>query len=170
LHWRSWAFGWRQGLPLAFLLLPAAAWLFLRTGALGRWAVGAGFAFSLYATATKSFELRERDARPGWLEIRRAAAGYLDRVALESRTLGIEPQPISAFTSAPLDWLACWSPPELAELLVQQRGVDRIVLDPSEFNCPSVARLRPRLKLERLFRGTEVIGVFRILDRGKTAR
>ncbi|HEX5097943.1 MAG TPA: hypothetical protein VFV94_00515, partial [Polyangiaceae bacterium] len=78
----------------------------------------------------------------------RVAGAYLERVALRERSLGIEPQPIGAYTDAPLDWLACWSPPEVAPLLVEKRHVTRVVATVQALRCPSLARIRDRLVLE----------------------
>jgi hypothetical protein len=169
LHWHAWSFGWRQGLPLVFLLLPAAAWLLLSAGGVvGRWLVIIGFAFGIPTVAAKSLVLPERDPTLSSLAVRAATAAYLQEVALDSRTLGIQPQPLSAFTDAPLDWLACWSDPRLAEMLVAERGAERIVLSRRQLKCESVATLRPRLQLERRFPGPrpgDELCVYRIQPR-----
>ncbi len=159
---RPWAFSWRQGLPLIFVLLPVALWLFFRAKAVGRLIVMTAFVLSMSSSLTKTLSVQERVSRQGWLDVRAQAGAYLQRVAMNSRTLALHSQTLSAFTDAPLYWLACWSPPELPEMLVRERGIERIVLAPRDLSCPSVASLRPRLELERSFSNAAELRVFRI--------
>ncbi|HEV8550456.1 MAG TPA: hypothetical protein VGQ57_15535 [Polyangiaceae bacterium] len=174
-RWSEWAFGWRQGLPLFFVLVPAC--LVLVTSA-RRWrgvrprdvlarcglavVVAAAVMHALLTLGRKTVELGFDPAIAIELEGVRGAAAYLTQHAAHERTLGIEPQPLAAFTDAPLDWLACWSPPELAERLVTGRHATRAVLRPGELACPSLARIRPWLALEYRVETPLPVGVFRI--------
>jgi hypothetical protein len=180
LHWRAWAFGWRQGLPLLLALWPVLlllltrgaprrggadgverAWWRGRRVSLGlKLVTGAALAHSLVTLGAKSWHLADADPIEADLDAARAAARYLERVAPSARTLGIEPQPVAAFTTAPLDWLACWSPPELAETLVRERHATRALLRAGELRCRSFDRIRPRLSLEAVIGHS--YGVFRV--------
>jgi hypothetical protein len=167
LHWRAWAFGWRQGLPLLLALWPVLLLLLTRwaprravgpgTGAWWRgWraslaltlVTGAALANSLVMNGARSSRLADSDPKEADLDVPRTAARYLERVAPSERTLGIEPQAVAAFTTAPLDWLACWSPPELAETLVRERHATRVLLRAGELRCRCFDRIRARLSLE----------------------
>jgi hypothetical protein len=173
LHWNTWAFGWRQGLPLFFVLAPLLLLLLAGFFARGARLVGRGFAvaaavtlaFSCFSLGQKTLALRESDTSEEMLAARRAIADYLQRFALRERTLGIEPQPIAAFTDAPLDWLACWSVPELAERLVEERHVTRVVLRQPELDCPSLALIRSRFVLQSVVGSDIKFGVFSVKPR-----
>ena len=177
-HWYEWAFGWRQGLPLVLLLVPALAVLlaaFRAPGATGpaerltRKAVSALAAsllvVSLVTLGTKAVRGSDAPLLTAGLEGSREAAEVLQHVALHERTLGIEPQPVAAFTDAPLDWLACWSEPVVAEVLVRERHVTRALLRPGELSCRSLARIRGQLRLEAVVGHRHEFGLFTIVNR-----
>jgi len=157
-HWNEWGFGWRQSLPLFFAVAPLivvllAAPVLARSGPL--WAPlalsGLALVALLQAFVTlgrASLELGDDPLHEARVDGARVAGAYLTRVARSERSLGIEPQPIGAYTDAPLDWLACWSPPEVAPLLVEKRHVTRVVATARALRCPSLARVRERLVLE----------------------
>jgi hypothetical protein len=170
-HWNAWGFGWRQSLPLFFALAPLlvfllAAPVLARAGpARARVAArerrralwlpsaltGLASLALLQAFVTlglTSLHLGDDPLHEARVDGARVAGAYLQRRALHERTLGIEPQPIGAYTDAPLDWLACWSPPEVAPLLLEKRHVTRVVVTARGLRCPSLARIRERLVLE----------------------
>lgn len=171
-HWNEWGFGWRQSLPLYFALVPLLL-LLLATPVLGR-ARGAraraaagerhgaarwlpvlvsgltllALLEALVTLGRTSLHLGDDPTHEARVDGARVAGAYLERVARNERSLGIEPQPIGAYTDAPLDWLACWSPPEMAPLLIEKRHVTRVVVYARALGCPSLARIRERLVLE----------------------
>jgi len=171
-HWNEWGFGWRQSLPLFFALAPLlvlllAAPVLLRAGfvrnraksvgtrGLVRWLPvalsGAALVALLQAFVVlgrASLHLGDDPLHEARVDGARVAGAYLERVARNERSLGIEPQPIAAYTDAPLDWLACWSPPEVAPLLIEKRHVTRVVASARALRCPSLALVRERLVLE----------------------
>lgn len=151
MRWRDWSFSWRQGLPLLFLVFPAALWLWSRSHWLPRALVAVALAVSLVVGGQKTNELLELRLSPGLLQGYADVAEYLDRVAPTHGTLGMEHQPLAVFTDAPLYWLACWSPAELASTLLARLPIDRIVLRPGELGCPSLNGIRSRLQQERVF-------------------
>lgn len=169
-HWNEWAFGWRQGLPLFLSLAPVsllllAGFRWRKFPRLGR-ALAAASALALVVAAVsiakRTLGMSQSDVSRELLASREAAADYLQRFALHERTLAIEPQPLAVFTDAPLDWLACWSVPELAERLVAERHVTRVVLRPEELRCRSLVKIRERLQLEAIVGDAVEFGVFRV--------
>jgi hypothetical protein len=177
LHWNEWAFGWRQGLPLVLVLVPVLAALLAvfhrrraERAALGRTRravsalVGVLLAISLVTLGAKTLRGSDEPLLAAGLEGPREAAQFLERVARTGRTLGIEPQPVAAFTQAPLDWLACWSEPAVAEVLVRERHVTRALLRPSDLSCRSLERIRARLRLEAVLGHRHEFGLFAIVN------
>jgi hypothetical protein len=112
--------------------------------------------------ARRAISMPNSEVSPAWLEARRQVGRYLDQVAYGSGTLGIEPQPVAAFSDAPLHWLACWSPPALADELVRALPIDRVILAPDEARCPALAKVRDRLVIERTFGTRYPMSVFRL--------
>ena len=151
LHWRTWSFAWRHGLPFVFLILPGAVWWWSRAGVVPRLLVSAALALSLLMVGQKTFELVHAPVHTRMLQGYRDVAMYLDGVGPTHGTLGIEHQALAVYSAAPLYWLACWSPPELAQTLVRELPIERIVLRPGELRCPSLSLIRDRLSPERAF-------------------
>jgi len=83
--------------------------------------------------------------------------------------LGMEHQWLAVFTAQPLYWLACWSPPAFAQVLIRDLPIDRIVLRPGELNCPSLDRIRAQLRAERSFTAHYPLMLYRI-ERYSTSR
>ena len=151
LRWRDWAFPWRQGLPLVFLIIPCAVWLWSRTHWLPRMLAALALALSLLVCGRKTDELLAARPSPRMFQGYAEVASYLDRVGPTHGTLGMEHQSLAVFTEAPLYWLACWSPPELAKALLAELPIERIVLRPGELGCSSLNGIRSRLRPERAF-------------------
>ncbi len=149
LRWRDWAFAWRQGLPLVFLIIPSAVWLWSRRAWLARALVALTLVVSLVICGQKTQELLAARPSPRMFQGYADVAAYLDSVGPTHGTLGMEHQSLAVFTDAPLYWLACWSPPELASTLLRELPIERIVLRPGELGCSSLSGIRSRLRLER---------------------
>ena len=162
LRWRDWAFPWRQGLPLLFLILPIAIWLW----SLGKWLprvlVASALAISVVVCGQKTVELLQARVSPRMFQGYAEVGAYLDRVAPSHGTLGMEHQSLAVFTQEPLYWLACWSPPELASGLLRELPIERIVLRPGEFHCPSLDQIRGRLHPEQTFTAHYPMTIYRI--------
>jgi hypothetical protein len=151
LRWRSWAFPWRQGLPITFLIIPALIWLWALDKRPLRLLVLLALGASLYVGSKKTLDVVQHETSPRMTEGYADVGAYLQRVALRSGTLGIEHQGLGVFTDAPLYWLACWSPPSLASTLVRELPIERIMLRPGELACSSLNGIRARLSPERSF-------------------
>ena len=162
LRWRSWAFAWRQGLPLVFLILPIAIWLWSQRAWLPRALVALALALSIVVCGQKTIELLQARVSPRMFQAYADVGAYLDSVAPTHGTLGIEQQSLAVFTDAPLYWLACWSPPDLASTLLRELPIDRIVLRPGEWNCSSLNGVRARLRKERTFTAHYPMTLYRI--------
>ncbi|MEO8900224.1 MAG: hypothetical protein ABI488_01410 [Polyangiaceae bacterium] len=162
LRWRSWAFPWRQGLPITFLIIPAAIWLWSLDRLVLRALVTLALAASLVVCARKTDELIETPVPTGMTRSYAEVGAYLNRLAPTGGTLGMEHQGLGVFTEAPLYWLACWSPPALASTLVQRLPIERILLRPGELGCPSLAGIRSRLSRERSFVDHYPVTLYRI--------
>jgi hypothetical protein len=162
LRWRSWAFPWRQGLPITFLIIPALIWLWSLDRRLARLPAVLALGASLYIGGQKTLALVQHETSPrmtgGYAEV----GAYLERLAPRTGTLGIEHQGLGVFTDAPLYWLACWSPPSLAATLVRELPIERIVLRPGELGCSSLNGIRARLSPERSFARHYPMTVYRV--------
>ena len=162
LRWRSWAFPWRQGLPITFLIIPALVWLWSLDKKLLRGMVALALAASLVVGTRKTLELVEHETSPRMTQGYAEVGAYLERLAPHTGTMGIEHQGLGVFTDAPLYWLACWSPPALASTLLRELPIERIVLRPGELGCASLDGIRARLKRERSFVAGYPMTVYRI--------
>src|SRR5262249_53911723 len=136
LHWYTWTFGWRQGLPLCLVIVPILVVVVGRATAPARAAVLVAFALGSVSAARQAITAPNSEVPLGWLETRREVGAYLERVAHGTGTLGIEPQPVAASSDAPLHWLACWSPPALTAELTRRLPIERVILAPEELHCP----------------------------------
>jgi hypothetical protein len=169
LRWRSWAFAWRQGMPLLYLIVPIAIWLLALDKRVTRAAVALLLALSLVVCARKTLEVLERRVPTELLQSYADVARYLNARTPTHGTLGMEHQSLSVFTAEPLYWLACWSPPEFAQVIVRELPIDRIVLRPGELSCPSLAAIRALLRPERSFYAHSPLVLYRI-ERYSTSR
>ena len=163
LHWRTWAFGWRQGMPLLYLIVPIAIGLFAWNSIVVRAAVLSLLGLSILRCAARTQGVLERhvptEPLAGYAEVAR----YLDRVAPTRGTLGIEHQSLAVFTAEPLYWLACWSPPEFAATLIRELPIDRVLLRPGESRCPSLSGIRAQLRPERTFNAHAPMVLYQIV-------
>ncbi len=162
LRWRSWAFAWRQGMPLLYLLIPIVIWLLAFERRALRLLVAVLLALSLLVCALKTDEVIERHVPTQPIEAYAEVARYLDAHTPTRGTLGMEHQTLGVFTAEPLYWLACWSPPSFAEILVAQLPIDRILLRPGELRCPSLVRIRSLLRPEQVFTAHSPMTLYRI--------
>ncbi len=162
LRWRSWAFAWRQGMPLLYLLIPIVIWLLALERRSLRLLASVLLALSLLVCARKTDEVLERHVPTEPLEAYADVAHYLDAHGPTGGTLGMEHQSLAVFTTEPLYWLACWSPPAFAERLVARLPIERIVLRPGELYCPSLARIRSQLRPEQAFTTHAPLTLYRI--------
>ncbi len=162
LRWRSWAFPWRQGLPITFLIIPALLWLWSLESKLLRGIAALALAASLVVGTRKTLELVKHETSPRMTKGYADVGAYLERLAPRTGTMGIEHQGLGVFTDAPLYWLACWSPPALASTLVRELPIERIVLRPGELGCSSLDGIRARLQRERSFVAHYPMTVYRI--------
>ena len=162
LRWRSWAFAWRQGMPLVYLLIPIVIWLLARERRSLRFLVAVLLALSLLICARKTEEVLERHVPTELLQAYADVAHYLDAHAPTGGTLGMEHQSLAVFTTQPLYWLACWSPSAFAQGLVTALPVNRILLRPGELRCPSLDGIRSRLHAEQSFTAHSPLMLYRI--------
>lgn len=162
LHWYTWTFAWRQGLPLCLVIIPALLVLLARLTRWPRALLLGAFALGSVPAAREAIAAPNSEVPLAWLETRRQVGAYLEQTAHGTGTLGIEPQPVAAYSDAPLHWLACWSTPAVTDALVRNLPITRVILAPEDLSCPSLAPLRTRLKLERRFGTRYPMGVFRI--------
>ncbi|MES1175036.1 MAG: hypothetical protein ABUL62_11995 [Myxococcales bacterium] len=169
LRWRNWAFAWRQGMPLVYLLIPIVIWLLSLDKRVLRVLVALLLGASLLVCARKTKEVLDRQVPTAPLNAYADLARYLDARAPTAGTLGMEHQSLAVFTAQPLYWLACWSPPAFAEALVRDLPIDRIVLRPGELFCPSLDRIRTRLRAEQSFTAHTQLVLYRI-ERYSTSR
>jgi len=163
LHWRSWAFGWRQGMPLMYLIIPIALWLLSSASSVVRAGVAVLLALSIVVCARKSREVLLRHVPTEPLAAYAEVAHYLDTVAPTRGTLGIEHQSLAVFTAQPLYWVACWSPPEFAATLVRELPIERVLLRAGESRCPSLTAIRSLLRPERAFTRSAPSTLYRIV-------
>ncbi|MET0795608.1 MAG: hypothetical protein ABW061_29080 [Polyangiaceae bacterium] len=169
LRWRSWAFAWRQGMPLVYLVIPVVFWLVAFDRRALRALVSVLLALSLVVCARKTNEVLQRKVSTAQLDAYADVARYLDAHAPTNGTLGIEHQSLGVFTAQPLYWLACWSPAAFAQVLVRELPIDRIALRPGELHCPSLDRIRAQLRLEQSFTAHYPMTLYRI-ERYSTSR
>lgn len=169
LRWRTWAFGWRQGMPLAYVVIPIVIWLWALDKRALRALLATLIAVSLVVCARKTEEVLARRVPTAPLEAYADVARYLDAHAPTRGTLGMEHQSLAVFTAEPLYWLACWSPPAFAQVLLRELPIERIVLRPGEISCPSLDRIRPQLRVERSFTAHYPLTLYRI-ERYSTSR
>ena len=162
LHWRTWSFAWRHGMPLLYLIIPIVIWLWSLNSAWLRALVAIVLSLSIVVCARKTQEVLARHVPTQILEGYAEVAQYLDDVAPTGGTLGMEHQGLAVFSAQPLYWLACWSPPAFASTLLRDLPIDRIVLRSGEYRCPSLAQIRSRLRLERSFNRHYPMAVYRI--------
>jgi hypothetical protein len=142
-HWNEWLFGWRHGLPFIFVLLPTGAWLAASPWAGARWAM-----LILLVAGVVTSGNKVRNAKMGsfrWHESRSEVAAWLDDQGAPT-VLAIEPQQLSMLTRrAKFHWLACWSPPEVAEILLRERQIDYVIFPKKDEHCASLKSIKPRL-------------------------
>ncbi|MEO6601633.1 MAG: hypothetical protein ABIQ16_17285 [Polyangiaceae bacterium] len=169
LRWRSWAFAWRQGMPLVYLVIPIVIWLLSFDKRALRALVALLLGASLVVCARKTEEVLDRRVPTGQLDAYADVARYLDEHAPTNGTLGMEHQSLAVFTAQPLYWLACWSPPAFAQVLIRDLPIDRIVLRPGELYCPSLDRIRSLLRAEQSFTAHFPFVLYRI-ERHSTSR
>ncbi len=143
-HWTEWLFGWRHGIPALFVLLPCVAWLATRHGRIPRMGgvILAGYAALqlVQQTASTSAVLA-----PEVQETRRELARWLDSRPRTPNVLAFEPQPLAALSRSNFYWLACWSPPEVGQLMSARLPIDYIVSTEAELGCRGLEHLRKRL-------------------------
>jgi hypothetical protein len=147
-HWDPWVFGWRQGLPFLWLALPALAYLVSRPirGArlLGLLCVLGSVAWGAQQEIPNACQVNHPR-----IAARRELASWLDRQTPLPTIMGIEPQPLGVYSRAGMHWIACWSPPSLAQALAQRLAIDYLVIEGAGIlECPSLSLLRDRLVLE----------------------
>jgi hypothetical protein len=164
-HFREWNFNWRAGIPLFLVMVPAGLWLLSQGRRWGLAMLAVTLAASIVLMARATLAKPDHEMHPGILKGYAAAGAYLEQVGRGFGTLGIEPQPLSVFTDAPLHWLACWSDPSMAATLISRRPIERILLWPWETRCKSLAAIQNRLVLEHVFEGNPPLLMFRI-ERG----
>lgn len=162
LHWRTWSFGWRHGMPLFYLIVPIAVWLVAFRQRVATLCVCFLLALSLVVCGRKTAEVLERRIPTRVLDGYAEVASYLSSVAPTAGTLGIEHQALGVFSAEPLYWLACWSPPEFAGTLVRELPIDRVLVRGEELRCPSLNAIRARLSLERTFDAHYPMALYRI--------
>jgi hypothetical protein len=162
LRWRPWAFSWRQGLPITFLIIPAVIWLWSLDQRWLRATVTVALAASLVTCTRKTTELIQKDIPTGMVQSYAQVGAYLNRLAPSTGTLGMEHQGLAVFTDASLYWLACWSPPAFASTLVRELPIERILLRPGELGCPSLNDIRSRLQPEQRFVDHYPVTLYRI--------
>jgi hypothetical protein len=162
IRWRSWAFPWRQGLPITFLIIPALIWIWSLDRVLLRALVALLLALSLVVCGQKTLELVQHKTSSRMCQAYAEVGAYLNQLTPSTGTLGMEDQGLGVFTDAPLYWLACWSPPALASTLVRELPIERIVLRPGELGCSSLDGIRTRLQRERSFLAHYPMTLYRI--------
>ena len=146
----SWLFGFRHGLPLILLIVPALAYLDsqVRWGAQGR-RVGSALATAVVlATLVWNVQamqtLFERDLKFSLTDGERQMVKWLEHQKPRPSVVTTQPWMFGAFSRAGYHWTLCRHKPEHTLKLLRHAKADYVLVRRHERDCKFVHGLRPK--------------------------
>lgn len=142
-----WLFGWRHGLPLILLLVPAIAYLvrdglpFLRFGTV---------VLVLLSAAAGLLTITKLRPVP-WTEGQRQLAAWVDQQQPLPVILSPHATSFGVMTRGFYHWTLCTEPPEQTRRMLQHLPIDYVVVSEAELRCPFLSGLQDALEVKRVF-------------------
>ncbi|MBW2269531.1 MAG: hypothetical protein JRH16_13230 [Deltaproteobacteria bacterium] len=157
----EWLFGFRHGLPLILLIVPALAYLDAHSGRVGRLVAAGLVGLTLLSNAQGMRALFDRELKHGLTEGEQHLIAWLDRQRPLRAVVTTEPWKYGAFSRSGYHWTLCRHPPEQTLRLLRNAGADYVVIRHKERNCNFIRDLQPdTLRRVAAFRnGVYVLGL-----------
>jgi hypothetical protein len=160
----SWLFGFRHGLPLILLIVPALAYLDAHAGRAGRAAAALLVLATLLSNAQGMQALFERELKHGLKEGEQMLVAWLDSQRPRPTVVTTEPWKYGAFSRLGYHWILCRHSPEQTLRLLRDVGADYIVVRHRERDCKFIAELVPKT-LRRVIAFRNGVYVYGLRDR-----
>jgi hypothetical protein len=153
---KSWLFGFRHGLPLLFLILPALAYLDAHASRAWQLLTAAILALSLVMNVADMRELFDTKFRTGMRPVEAQLVKWLDAQRPLPAVVTTRPWELATYSRAGYHWILCKSDPMQTLRLLNQAGADFVVVFDRDRTCPFAMGLYPeRLKVIRVFGNDE---------------
>ena len=160
-----WLFGYRHGLPLLLLILPALAYLDSHTHLAWRLAATALLALTLVGNTLGMQTLLNKNYRSGLRGFEPDLILWLDKQSPRPSVVTTRSMALSVFSRSGYHWILCQHAPEQTLSLLRDAGADYVVVFAKDRKCNFVRGLRPReLGVVRTF-GKGAIYVLGLNDR-----
>lgn len=149
---KEWLFGFRHGLPLLFLILPALAYLDAHAARALQIATAAVLALSLAMNAVDMKKLFETKFRTGLLPHEAQLVQWFDTQVPLPKVVTTRPWELGTYSRSGYHWILCNSDPAQTLRLLRDAGADYVVLFEADRGCPFAAGLFPQhLRIVRVF-------------------
>jgi len=171
-HANPWLFGFRHGLPLLLLILPALAYLDTHAGRLWRLGATAVLVASLFMSVTAILTLTQRGFRTGISPVEQELVQWLDRQLLRPSVVTTFPWHVGAFSRSGYHWTHCNERPATTMALLLDARADYVLVFNKDRHCNFVRGLEPRfLKQVKTFgQAHKQVRVLAVRDRVEAMR
>ena len=150
--WSPWLFGFRHGIPLLFLILPALVYLDTRAGRAWRVVAALMVVGSIAASAVGVKQLLDRPFNNGPGEFGWEIIQWLDVQDPRPSVVTTHSWDLAPFSLSGYHWTQCMQPPEDTLTLLTKARADYVAVYPVERKCNFVRGLRPHsLRLVKEF-------------------
>lgn len=147
---QEWLFGYRHGLPLLLLILPAVAYVDRYAGAIARATMLVLIAATLALNALAMQTLLNKYYAKGLTPVEQELVDWLDAQSPRPSVVTTRSFALSALSRSGYHWILCESDPLQTYQLLQHAGADYVLVYPNEHRCGFVYPLRDRLQIARV--------------------
>ncbi|MBW2416204.1 MAG: glycosyltransferase family 39 protein, partial [Deltaproteobacteria bacterium] len=150
--YRPWVFGFRHGLPLLLLILPALAYLDSHSDRVWRAAAALLVAATLWMNGSAMRTLLSTPIGSGLAPPEQRMIAWLDRQDPRPTAITTRPWPYGAFGRSGFHWIVCDADPEDTLRLLHEVGADYVIASGRELQCGFLRGVYPdRLRVAKRF-------------------
>ena len=148
---QEWLFGYRHGLPLLLLILPAVAYLDRHAGSIFRVALLSMLVVTIPLNGLALNKLLHKSYAAGLTPVESELVEWLDAQSPRPAVVTTNSFALSAFSRSGFHWILCESDPLQTLRLLQLSGADYVIVYADERRCGYVFALRDRVRVARAF-------------------
>jgi hypothetical protein len=154
---QEWLFGYRHGLPLLLLILPAAAYVDRHASSIFRVALLSMLVVTIPLNGLALNKLLHKNYAAGLTPVERELVEWLDAQSPMPAVVTTNSFALSAFSRSGFHWILCESDPLQTLRLLQHSGADYVIVYADERRCGYVFALRDRMRVARAFGQGEIL-------------
>jgi hypothetical protein len=153
----EWLFGYRHGIPLLLLILPAVAYLDRFSGLVGRIVLTLLLASALVLNGMAMTKLLNKNYSKGLPPVEHQLVRWLDAQSPRPTSISTKAFRLSAFSQTGFHWIRCERPHTETLALLQHANADYVIVRRAERKCPFILRLGQQLEVAKAFGKGELL-------------